>query len=167
MTHATHGTPPPVPTSSIAEWPKAEVILLTALRCWLAGYETGDIACWELAWHGLARIVPLPDAKRVVAELGQFARVFRGTLTCRFVYLPHCCSRVTADECLALQLVSCAQAGQSDSADACALRLSRNENHAELVAAAIDLGHALSEAHLTLAIMVGSADEPPLGQVLH
>jgi hypothetical protein len=167
MTQATQGEPPHVPTLSISEWPNAEVILLTAFRCWLAGYETSDIACWELAWHGLARTVPFANAKRIIAELGQFARVFRGTLACRFVYLPHCCGRATADECLALQLVACAQAGKTASADACAFRLSRNDNHADLVGAAFDLGDALSEAGLTLAPAIGDASEPSLNKALH
>jgi hypothetical protein len=94
MTESRNDVRPQVPTTSIAEWPDAEVFLLTAFRCWLAGYETGDIACWELAWQGVSRKRPLADAKRIIAELGQFTRVFRQTLTCRFVYLPYCCGRI-------------------------------------------------------------------------
>ena len=142
--------PSQILTASIAKWPRAEVILLTTFRCWLAGYETGDIACWELAWQGLARTVPLADAKRIIAELGQFVRVFRGTLATRFVYLPHCCGRVTADECLALELVASAQRGAVDSAQHCALKLSQNKSHTDLVEAASDLGKALRKADLRL-----------------
>jgi hypothetical protein len=41
---------PRVGMTSMADWPRAEVFLLVAFRCWLAGYETGDVACW--GWHG-------------------------------------------------------------------------------------------------------------------
>jgi hypothetical protein len=141
---------PQLPTTSIAGWPDAEVLLLTALRCWLAGYETGDIACWELAWQGVSRNRSLADAKRIIAELGQFTRVFRQSLTCRFVYLPYCCGRITDEERLALQLVACAQQGELIRAGQLAHKLSNNDDHADLVRAASDLGGALKDAALTL-----------------
>ena len=84
MTESKNDVRPRVPTTSISEWPDAEVFLLTAFRRWFA-HKTGDIACWELAWQGVSRKRPLADAKRIIAELGQFTRVFRQTLTCRFV----------------------------------------------------------------------------------
>ena len=139
-----------MPTTSIAEWPGAEVFLLTAFRCWLAGYETGDIACWELAWQGVSRNRPIADTKRVIAELAHFTRVFRQTLACRFVYLPYCCGRITDEECLALQLVACAQQGELIKAGQLAQELSKNDNYADLVGAASDLGGALKQAALTL-----------------
>ena len=71
MTESRNDVRPRVPTTSISEWPDAEVFFLTAFRCWLSGYETGDIACWELAWQGVSRKRPLADAKRIIAELGQ------------------------------------------------------------------------------------------------
>jgi hypothetical protein len=148
-----------VPTTSIAEWPDAEVFLLTALRCWLAGYETGDIACWELAWEGVRRQKPLVHTKRIIAELGQFTRVFRQTLTCRFVYLPYCCGRITDEECLALKLVACAQQGELIRAGQLAHKLSNNDDHADLVGAASDLGDALKQAALTLTY-AGMSESP-------
>jgi hypothetical protein len=69
-------------TASIAKWPKAEVILLTTFRCWLAGYETGDIASWELAWQGLAPTVlfaplichpPIKDRRCINPRAGRWA----------------------------------------------------------------------------------------------
>jgi hypothetical protein len=150
MTDSRKDVRPQVPTTSIAEWPDAEVFLLTAFRCWLAGYETGDIACWELAWQGVSRKRPLADAKRIIAELGQFTRVFRQTLTRRFVFLPYYCARVTDEECLALQLVACAQQRNFIGAAQLAHKLSDNDDHADLVRAASELGDALKQAALTL-----------------
>jgi hypothetical protein len=138
------------PTTSIAEWPDAEVFLLTALRCWLSGYETGDIACWELAWQGVCRKTPLAEAKRIIAELGQFTRVLRQTLTCRFIYLPYCCGRAMPEECLAVELVACAQSGDLFRAGELARRLCNNDDHFSLLQAASDLASALQQADFTL-----------------
>ena len=35
-----------VPPRSGAEW-----LVGVGFRCWLAGYDTGDIACWENGWN--------------------------------------------------------------------------------------------------------------------
>jgi hypothetical protein len=141
---------PRVSMTSMADWPRAKVSLLVAFRCWLSGYETGDVACWELAWQSVSRTVQLADAKRIVAELAQFTRVFRETLTCRFAYLPYCCSRVTADEHLAIQFIACAQIGELTRAIELARKLSANDDHIDLVNAACDLGAVLKQAELLL-----------------
>jgi len=141
---------PRVSMTSMADCPRAEVFLLVAFRCWLAGYETGDVACWELAWQGVCRTVQLTDAKRIVAELAQFTRVFRKGLGCRFVYLPYCCSRVTADERLAIQFIACAQLGELTRAVELARKLSADNDHIDLVNAACDLGAVLKQAELLL-----------------
>jgi hypothetical protein len=136
--------------TSLAEWPDAEVILLTVFRCWLAGYETSEISCWELAWDGLSRVLPVVDAKHILAELGQFTRIFRSKLVRRFVYLPHCCGRATIDECLALRLASCAQRGELSVARQVARRICGSDDHADVVQAASDLAVALRQAGLQL-----------------
>jgi hypothetical protein len=136
--------------ASMADWSRAKTLLLVAFRCWLSGYETGDVACWELAWQGVSRTVQLADAKRIVAELAQFTRVFRETLACRFVYLPYCCSRVTTDERLAIQFIACAQIGELTRAVELARKLSAHDDPIDLVNAACDLGAALKQAELLL-----------------
>ena len=156
-----------VTMTSIADWPDADVFFLVAFRCWLAGYETGDVACWELAWQGVSTTVPLADAKRIVAELAQFTRVFRKTLACRFVYLPYCCARVTDDEHLALQVVACAQRGELPQAVELAHKLSANDDHGDLVNAACDLGAVLKQAELALTNTGNVAVPCDRGRSLH
>jgi len=158
---------PRVSMTSIADWPHAEVFFLVAFRCWLAGYETSDVACWELAWQGVSQTVQLADAKRIVAELAQFTRVFRKTLACRFVYLPYCCTRVTTDERLAVQLVACAQLGELPRAVELARKLSANDDHVDLVSAAYDLGAVLKQAELSLTDAGSSGMPCDGGRSLH
>jgi len=153
------------PTTSIADWPDAEVLLLTAFRCWLSGYETCDIACWEVGWQGVSRHTSVVHAKRIIAELSQFTRIFRQALVQRFVYLPHCCSRITTDEYLVLQMVACAQHGELTRAGQLAHKLSNNTDYFELVGAASDLGASLKDASLTLQYACKS--ETPSSNRLH
>src|SRR5262249_8379912 len=132
-------------------WPNAEVFFLTAFRCQLAGYATGDIDCWETGWQGATRLLPLPDAKRIMAEVTHFARVLRRTNARSLAFLPYCCRRVTADECLVVRLIAAAQRGQLVAAGRLAGELTDNEDHVALVDCASDLGHALRQSGLVFA----------------
>ena len=53
-----------VPPRSGAEW-----LVGVGFRCWLAGYDTGDIACWENGWNEYTRALGTERAKRAVTEL--------------------------------------------------------------------------------------------------
>ena len=47
----------------------AEWLVGVGFRCWLAGYDTGDIACWETGWNEYSRVLGTERAKRAVTEL--------------------------------------------------------------------------------------------------
>jgi len=146
-----------VMTTTLAEWPAPEVFFLTALRCRLSGYETGDVNCWELAWQGASKMLPLDDAKRTMAEVAYFTRVLRSTLQQRFVFLPYCCGRFTHEERLAVLLVSAAQHGELVAAGGLARRLTGNDQHVQLVDAALDLARALKRGGMLLTLNGSSA----------
>jgi len=136
---------------SLLEWPNAEVFFLTAFRCQLAGYETGDVACWETGWQGARRLLPLADAKRIMAEVAHFCRVLRRAPARSLTFLPYCCRRVTPDECLLVRLIGIAQRGQLLEAGLLAEELTHGEDRVELVDAASDLGGALRGSGLVFA----------------
>ncbi len=51
---------------SIAPRSGAEWLVGVGFRCWLAGYDTGDIACWENGWNAYAQALgtdPLLSAR--------------------------------------------------------------------------------------------------------
>jgi hypothetical protein len=143
---------------TLLEWPNAEVFFLTACRCQLAGYATGDVACWEVGWQGASRLLPLADAKRIMAEVACFARILHRTHARALAVLPYCCGRVTPDECLLVRLIGAAQRGQLVAAGCLAEELTNNEDHVALVDAASDLGCALRESGLVFAD--GAGTEP-------
>ena len=66
-----HAAPP---RKSGAEW-----LVGVGFRCWLAGYDTGDIACWETGWNAYARTLGTERAKRAVTELACWVRAVRAS----------------------------------------------------------------------------------------
>ena len=57
-----------------------ERLVVMGLRGWLAGYETGDIACWEAVWNDYARELGPDRAKPVVADEAAFFAAVRENL---------------------------------------------------------------------------------------
>src|SRR5689334_24415581 len=51
-----------------------EQLVGIGFRCWLAGYETGEIACWEQAWTAYADVLGNADAKRALGDLSCWVR---------------------------------------------------------------------------------------------
>ena len=52
-----------VPQRNGAEW-----LVGMGFRCWLAGYDTGNIACWENGWNEYARALGPERARRAVTR---------------------------------------------------------------------------------------------------
>ncbi len=72
-----------LPPQSGAEW-----LVGVGFRCWLAGYDTGDIACWENGWNEYARALGTERAKRAVTELACWVRAVRATASRKIEYYP-------------------------------------------------------------------------------
>ena len=64
----------PPPRQAGAEW-----LVGVGFRCWLAGYDTGDIACWETGWNAYARVLGAERAKRAVTELACWVRAVQAS----------------------------------------------------------------------------------------
>jgi hypothetical protein len=87
----------------------AENLLFCAYRCWMAGYATGDIACWDIAWEALAREMPQDNAKALFGEFHHFARTLRTMSGAQICWRPAACRALCRDECLILAMVAAAQ----------------------------------------------------------
>lgn len=134
---------------------RAERLVVLGLRGWLAGYETGDIACWEAVWNDYCRELGPARAKKVVAELAGLIRVLRSESRRTIESYPRPCRFMCRDECLALRLLSGCQQGQRPLACETACRLMAcplmtSLGIAELVAAAECYASELAEAGLEL-----------------
>lgn len=87
----------------------AEKLVMTGFRCWMAGYELGDIECWEIAWIEYANVLGPKDARSALSELQFWVRTLRKVTKREITCFPHCCKHVCRDECMALSLISAYQ----------------------------------------------------------
>lgn len=87
----------------------AEQLAIGGVRCWIAGYELGDIQCWETAWSDYSSELGPRVARGVMTELQHFVRALRDGAVRQISCLPHCCRKLCRDECMALSLLSASQ----------------------------------------------------------
>jgi hypothetical protein len=88
---------------------KPERLVVTGLRCCMAGYAFGDIDCWETAWRSYCMELGTSDARRLMGELQYWVRCLRAESTRSLDVFPHGCGHVCRDECMALSLISALQ----------------------------------------------------------
>lgn len=120
------------------------------LRCWLAGYETSDIDCWETGWRVYARDLGPRHAKGMVTDLACWVRAI-STSACRKIeYYPVNCADFCRDECLGVLMIAAGQHGACPQLENCAAALIGCERTGEVVHTAKDFAHALDNANVRL-----------------
>jgi hypothetical protein len=134
-------TAAPVLRKSGAEW-----LVGVGFRCWLAGYDTGDIACWETGWNAYSRALGAERAKRAVTELACWVRAVRASASRKIEYSPFGCARFCRDECMAISLIAASQHHRCPAMWACALALTGSSLVDPVIDAAIAFADALEEA---------------------
>jgi hypothetical protein len=135
------GAPSRVLPRSGAEW-----LVGMGFRCWLAGYDTGDIACWENGWNEYSRALGPERARRAVTELACWVRAVRASASRRIEYSPAGCPAFCADECLAISLIAASQHHRCPAMRACALALTGSDAVDPVLKAANAFADALHEA---------------------
>jgi hypothetical protein len=126
-----------LPPRSGAEW-----LVGMGFRCWLAGYDMGDIACWENGWNAYSRALGPERAKRAVTELACWVRAVRANASRKIEYYPVGCPGFCADECMAISLIAASQHHRCPAMRACALALTGSD----LVEPVIDAANAFADA---------------------
>jgi hypothetical protein len=119
----------------------AEWLVGTGFRCWLAGYDSGDISCWENGWNAYARTLGTERAKRAVTELACWVRAVRATASRKIEYFPVGCPGFCADECMAISLIAASQHHRCPAMRACALALTGSD----LVDPVLDAANAFAD----------------------
>jgi hypothetical protein len=107
--------------SSLARGP--EHLVGVGFRCWLAGYVTGDIACWEHAWTTYANVLGPADAKRALGDLSCWVRSIKGRAQRRIETYPPGCRGFCRDECVAISMIASCQHRACPALRACAFAL--------------------------------------------
>jgi hypothetical protein len=134
-----------VPPRSGAEW-----LVGVGFRCWLAGYDTGDIACWENGWNEYNRLLGTERAKRAVTELACWVRAVRASASRKIEYYPFGCAGFCADERVAISLIAASQHHRCPAMRACALALTGSDLVEPVIDAANAFADALQEANQRL-----------------
>jgi hypothetical protein len=120
----------------------AEWLVGVGFRCWLAGYDTGNIGCWENGWNEYYRVLGPQRAKRAVTELACWVRAVRASAARKIEYSPFGCPGFCADECMAISLIAASQHHRCPAMRACALALTGSD----LVDPVIDAANAFADA---------------------
>ena len=100
-----------------------ERLIGMGFRCWLAGFQSGDIQCWELAWKHYAEELGAQCAKTIVSDLSVWVRAVRNAAAREIEVYPAGCSGFCRDECMAIAMVAAAQQNACPALKACAFAL--------------------------------------------
>lgn len=119
-------------------------------RCWLAGYETSDINCWETGWNFYARELGTRQAKSAITELACWVRTVRETACRKISYFPHGCTGFCPDECMAISMVAASQHSACPAMRACAFALLGCSDVDDVVDSAANFAAVLSDSGHTL-----------------
>ncbi len=92
-------------------------------RCWLTGFETGDVTAWEDAWNSYRASLGADAAKPLILQLSQFVRAVSANADRSIEVYPPRCSGFCRDECLAISIIAACQHGQRTALCTCAAAL--------------------------------------------
>lgn len=123
-----------------------ERLVGVGFRCWLAGFQTGDIGCWEVAWEEMSRAVGPRNAKPLMTELAHWVRAVQETAERRIEVYPAECRRFCRDECLAISMVAACQHSACPAFRACAVALLGSNEIEDAIEGADGFARRLKEA---------------------
>lgn len=110
----------------------AERLVVRGLRSWMAGYEFGDIHCWETAWREYSSVLGARDGRHLLSELQYWVRILRDVSVREISCFPHCCCRICHDECMALSMISAFQYQDRACAQSAAVYLTGQQSSSSL-----------------------------------
>jgi hypothetical protein len=135
-------------------------------RCWLAGYQTGDIAPWELAMSEYERELGPNRARVAIGDLGFWCRTMWMSSARKIEVYPPSCKVFCRDECLAIGMVGALQYQRADLArQMAATLLGPSQAPDAVVDMATLFAATLSQIGVTLPRKV--ALHAPIGATLH
>lgn len=126
----------------------AETLFFSVFRCWMAGYATSDVACWDIAWEALRQEMPAENAKPLFGEFQHFVRALRETGGSEMGWRPAACRGLCHDECLLLTMIDAAQRDDRTRLAAVAARLLKADDLEPAIAATISLAKAFARLGL-------------------
>ena len=131
---------------------QAEHLVGLGFRCWMAGFETSDIACWETGWNAYVTALGPARAKPAITELACWVRTVRDGACRKLKYLPFGCAGFCRDESIAISMIAACQHSACPAQRACAFALLGSSNIEEVVDSAAAFADALRIAGQELSL---------------
>jgi len=127
-----------------------EKLIGVGFRAWIAGYQTGEIACWEEAWQAYNDALRPASAREVVSILACWVRSIKDNARREIEVFPVGCRGFCRDECLAISMVAACQHDARPIIRGCATTLLGCSTIDEVIRGAVSLADALKAAHQLL-----------------
>jgi hypothetical protein len=128
----------------------AEKLVLEGYRRWMAGFDTGSVAPWELTFTLYTELLGPEKGRRALFDLSHFVRTLRRCASCPLRSFPFGAHHVCRDECLTLGLIAAMQHGDAEAARTCLGAMACPALGAEIGDAAQDFAETLSKLEQTL-----------------
>jgi hypothetical protein len=124
---------------------RADQLVGMGFRCWLAGYQSGDLSSWQHVWSAYSSAIGASRAQGVVTELSMWVRAIclAGARPINVSAIG--CPTFCRDECMAISMVAACQRDACPAARACAFALLGHDRIEPTLGAAIDFAEALRD----------------------
>lgn len=97
-------------------------------RYWMAGYKTGDLACWEDCWQVYEASLGIEGAREAVGDLSCWVRSMTSVARRDIEVFPGRCRGFCRDECAAVSLIAAMQHGACPAFKICTALLLATED---------------------------------------
>lgn len=124
---------------------RPERLVGIGFRCWLAGYQTDDINCWETGWNLFATELGPACAKTAITELSCWVRSVHKKACRPINYFPYGCAGFCPDECMAISMVAASQHSECPAMRSCAFALLGSSDIDGVVESATEFGNVLRD----------------------
>lgn len=134
------------PDPTVGAINRPERLVGLGFRCWIAGYETQDINCWETGWNTFATELGPTHAKAAITELSCWVRMVHIKASRPINTYPFGCKGFCRDECMAISMIAAGQHSACPAMRACAFALLNTSDIDGVVDAATNFAETLKEA---------------------
>lgn len=124
----------------------AEGLVVNGYRCWVAGYQTGDVEHWAKAWNLFAVRLGSTQARPVISQLAHWVKsicLWRSEPVQTFEFG---CQSICRDKCLVVSMIAASQHQDFPCLRYCAGRLCGIAGSDETLEAAIGFASTLKSA---------------------
>ncbi|WP_436115353.1 hypothetical protein [Phyllobacterium sp. LjRoot231] len=122
-----------------------EKLVLEGYRRWTAGFETGSVIAWEMAFGLYSELLGTRNGNRALSELSFFIRTLRHCALCPLKTFPFGSHHVCREECMTLGLIAGIQNCDMVVARTCLNAMACPSRQEEVENAAVNFAETLAD----------------------